>query len=231
MGARIVEPDPLLAGFFTLKDAARLLHMEKTTRIRGWLTGWSNSKAGPVIDRDFSGSVVSFLDLMELRFVEHFRRQDVSMQTIRRAAARLRKEWGAKHPLAYANSDKYLTDRRKIFAQAAEEEGDKKTWDLATNQYEMWAAIEAVVAKNVAFDPVSELAKSWHPLGSEFPNVVIDPRFAFGQPVIGKGPTPTATLFRQWKAEGGNKARVARWFHVEPIEVGEAVDFELSLAA
>jgi hypothetical protein len=34
MGAHIDEADPLLVGFFTLRDAARLLKMENTQRIR-----------------------------------------------------------------------------------------------------------------------------------------------------------------------------------------------------
>ena len=231
MGARIDEADPLLAGFFTLRDAARLLKMDNTQRIRAWLTGWGKSKSGPVIDPDFDGRVVSFLDLMEARFVEHFRRQKVSMPTIRLAAQELRREWKTKHPLAYANSDKYLTDRRKIFAQAAESEGDKRTWDLATNQYEIWAALEASVAKNVAFDPATELARAWKPAGEEFPHVVVDPRLAFGQPVIGERPTPTAAIYKQWRAEGGNVARVAKWFRIQASSVTEAVEFELSLAA
>lgn len=135
--------DPLLAGFFTMKDAARLLKMNNTNRIRGWVVGWGSSQAGPIIKRDFDGPVISFLDLMEIRFIDHFRKQQVTMPTIRRAAERLRLEWKVNHPLACQNSAKYLTDRRKIFAQAAEAEGDKRTWDLATNQYEIWEAIEA----------------------------------------------------------------------------------------
>lgn len=230
MAGRVKNTDPLLAGFFTMKEAARLLKMD-VGRVRGWLAGWPKSKSGPVIDRDFEGRVLSFLDLMEVRFIEHFRSQEVTMPTIRRAAHKLRSDWKVRHPFAYSNAEKYLTDRRKIFAQAAEMEGDLKTWDLATNQYEMWETIEAVVAKNVSFDPVSEIARIWRPLGSDFPNVIVDPRLAFGQPVIGARPTPTATLFRQWRAEGGDKARVARWYRLEPTDVSEAVEFELSLAA
>lgn len=227
----VADNEPLFAGFFSLRDAARLLQMHNTTRIRGWLCGWPNSRSGPVIERDFKGPFLSFLDLMELRFVEHFRKQQVTMPTIRRAAEQLRKEWDVRHPLAFANSAKYLTDRRRIFAQAAEAEGDKKTWDLATNQYEMWATIEALVARGVAFDPVSDMARAWHPLRNEFPNVIIDPRLAFGRPVIGERPTPTIALFNQWKAEGGNRDRVANWYRVSPDDVEEAVGFELSLAA
>lgn len=227
------KDDPLFAGFYTLKDAARLLQMDGGhRRLQGWLNGWRGSKSGPVIKRDFEGATISFLDLMEIRFVQHFRRQDVPMQTIRRAAQMLRSDWGERHPLAFANSEKYVTDRRRIFAQAAEQEGDRRTWDVASNQYEMWVALENVIAKGVTFDPSSHLATSWQPLRAEFPGVVVDPRMAFGRPVVsGDRPTPTAALFRQWRAENGNVDQVARWFKVEPSAVDEAVGFELSLAA
>ncbi|MCA3564976.1 MAG: hypothetical protein IOC90_13525 [Methylocystis sp.] len=231
MRAHTAVADPLLAGFFTLRDVARLLNMDNTARIRGWLDGWSKSASGPIIDRDFNGRTVSFLDLMEIRFVDHFRRQKVTMPTIRRAADNLRKEWKVKHPLAVENSDTYISDRRSIFAQAAKAENDIQAYDLATNQYEMWVAIEDIVAKSVAFDPKTAIAKTWRPGGLEYPNVVIDPRFAFGCPVIGERPTPTATIFSQWKAEDGNTSRVAGWFKLDVTNVDEAVKFELSLAA
>lgn len=87
-----------------------------------------------------------------------------------------------------------------------------------------------LVAKSIAFDPVSETAKTWKPSG-DFPSVIVDPRRAFGQPVIGERPTPTSVLFRQWKAEAGDKNRVAKWYRLEVSDVSEAVEFELSLAA
>jgi uncharacterized protein (DUF433 family) len=229
MGRGTRDLDPLLAGFFTLRDSARLLQIDNVAKIRGWLDGWSNSDSKPVIERDFEGGVVSFLDLIEIRFVNHFRRQGVTMQTIRRAIRELRREWGVRHPLALRNGAKYHTDRRKIFARAAESEGDERTWDIATHQYEMWMAMEEAVARYVAFDPATQLARSWRPLGLECPNVLVDPRFAFGQPVIGARPTPTAVLFKQWKAQGENSEFVSRWFDLQTAEVEEAVRFESSL--
>ena len=87
--------------------------------------------------RDFAGTrTVSFLDLMEIRFISVFREQGVSMQTLRNAANRARTEWRVHHPLALS-SRHYITDRRKIFATSAEESGDTNTWDMATGQLEM----------------------------------------------------------------------------------------------
>ena len=42
---------------------------------------------------------------------------------------------------------------------------------------------------------------------------------------------PTAAIFRQWKAEKGDRARVADWWGVEPSEVEEAIEFEVRMAA
>jgi uncharacterized protein (DUF433 family) len=223
------KSDPLLAGFYSLKEAAILLGLANNRRLHGWLDGWKNSASGPVIMRDFPEGAVSFLDLMELRFVDHFTRQGVPLQTIRKSAERARLQWGVNHPLALSNA-KYLTDRRKIFGQVAEEEGDRRTWDMATNQLEMWAAIESIIVKGVEFSPATELARLWRPR-SDCPNVFINPKIAFGRPSIGERGIPTVALYRQWRAEDGNGERVASWFHVKPEDVTEAVEFELLMAA
>ena len=226
-----ITNDPLLAGFYSVREAARLLGIGSTTRVRGWLNGWPSSRAGPIIARDFLDTpTVSFLDLMEIRFIDYFRGQNVPLQTLRRAAEQAREDWNTSHPFALSKA-KYLTDRRKVFAQSAEAEGDETTWDLATNQYEMWEALEDAIARGVEFNPLTALAEKWHPLGGDFPHVVINPRFAFGHPVIGKRAVPTAALFAQYRAEGGNVMRVAKWFGVPRRDISEAVQFEIEMAA
>lgn len=228
MGAHIAPKDPLMAGFYSIVDAARLVGANAQV-VRGWLNGYANSAAGPVIARDFEGTrTVSFLDLMELRFIAFFRHQNVSMPTIRLAAARARKDWGVHHPLALADTQ-YVTDRRKVFARAAEEADDKTTWDMATGQLEMWDTIERTIAKGVVFDPRTYLALSWRPMPLEFPLVVIDPKVAFGQPSIEGANVPTAALFRQWKAEG-SRERTAKWFDVTEEAVSQAIEYELVAA-
>ena len=118
--------DPLLAGFFSVAEAARLVGTSQAT-VRGWLDGYPNSRLGPIVDRDFEGTrAVGFLDLMELRFIAVFRGQKVPMLTLRRAAERARADWQVDHPLALSRA-KYLTDRRRLFAQVAEENSDEVT--------------------------------------------------------------------------------------------------------
>jgi uncharacterized protein (DUF433 family) len=195
------------------------------------LNGWPNSASGPIVDRDFKGSrTISFLDLIEMRFIEAFRRQGVPMQTLRKAAARARTDWAVAHPFALSKA-RYLTDRRNVFAQVAEQEGDKVTWDMASGQHEMWEVIESTIAKGVEFDPASELARRWTPLPGDFPGVSIDPAVGFGKPALTAERIPTATLHRMWKAEGGNINRVASAYAIDPDAVLAAVQYEITTAS
>lgn len=225
-----IEADPLLAGFYSPADAARLLQVA-SPKLRGWLNGWGNSAAGPIVDRDFKNSpTISFLDLMEMRFIEAFRRQGVSMQTLRAASARARTDWDQPHPFALSRA-KYLTDRRSIFAQVAEQQRDRVTWDMASGQHEMWDVIEATIAKGVEFDPTSELARRWYPLPAEFPSIGIDPAVAFGKPALTRERIPTAAIHRMWKAEGGSISRVAEAFEIDQDAVRAAVEYEITTAS
>ncbi|WP_146032583.1 hypothetical protein [Sphingobium sp. SA916] len=226
-----IDRDPLLAGFYSIGDATRLLGVSHAAKLRGWINGWPSSKSGPIVNRDFKKSpTVSFLDLMELRFIEYFRGQGVSMQTLRKAAEMARKEWSVQHPFALSDV-KYLTDRRRVIAQASEEVGDRPTWELVTGQYLIWDAIEASIAKGVVFDPATHLASRWKPRPGDHPDIVLDPARAFGKPLVDSAGIPTDALFRQWKAEDGNFDRVARWFNVSRGQVEGAVRFELDLAS
>jgi uncharacterized protein (DUF433 family) len=87
------------------------------------------------------------------------------------------------------------------------------------------------VAKGVVFDPVTHLASRWFPRAAEFPEVVVDPKIAYGRPAIEEAGVPTAALFRQWKAEKGDSSRVARWFNVSTDDVKSAVEFEIQTSS
>jgi uncharacterized protein (DUF433 family) len=229
-----LRPDPLVMGFYTVDEAARLLQIPSKQRIYGWLKGHPRSRAEPIIQRQHQpiGSVqeVGFLDLLEIRFVEHFRRQNISLQSLRRAIKNARTAMKMDHPFATSNI-KYLTDRKEVFLETAKEAGDKFLLNLMTNQIEIYEVLEEFLAKGIAFDLNSGIAERWHPRPGEFPNVIVDPRIAFGRPVITPGNVPTETLFSLWKAEDGNFDVVADWHEVRTQLVREAVEFELRMAA
>lgn len=219
--------DPLLGGFYTVAEAARLLRIGDKKRIYRWLAEGEDA----VVKRDYAplakSQELSFWDLFEVRFVETFRAQGLSLQFLRKVAAKARAEFKTQHPFALSGS-RYLTDRKRIFRKTAEETGET-THDVLSGQYEMYEAIERVLAKGVEFNPKTLLAEEWPPY-SECPHVIINPRYAYGHPVIGEKRIPTAALYRLWRAEK-DTGRVAKWYDVTKDEVEEAIEFEVRLAA
>jgi uncharacterized protein (DUF433 family) len=220
--------DPLTGGFYTVAEAARLLGIDSSQRITRWVCGDE-----PIIERQYKKlgpkHEIGFWDLLEVRFVEHFRRQKISLQSLRVAARNARRELKVTHPFA-TSGVKFQTDRKAVFLETAKETGDRFFLNLMTNQVEIYEAIEQILAKDLQFNPQG-VARLWWPAKNESPNVVVSPYFAFGQPVISKKRVPTATIFRLWKAESGNDNAVAEWFGVERQVVQEAVEFELRRAA
>lgn len=225
---RIVSSPDVGGGFYTVSEAARLLGIESKQRITRWLL--PPSKGGePIILRDYPKRgrehEVSFLDLMEIRFVEHFRRTKISLQSLRVAAHNARTELGVSHPFATSNV-KFQSDRKKVFLETAKETGDRQLLDLMTKQVAIYEVIEQTFERDLEFN-VDGFARSWKPAPSVSPNVTVAPSFAFGRPSIADRHVPTATLFQSWMVNDNDARLVADWFDVDVEAVNEAVRFEL----
>jgi uncharacterized protein (DUF433 family) len=220
--------DSLAGGFYTVTEAARLLNLESPRRVTRWLSG-----PDPVILRQYpkAGTVheVGFLDLLEIRFIEHFRKCGISLQALRRCAQNARAALGMDHPFATSNV-RFQTDRRRVFMETAEETGDPKLLDLVRNQFALYAVIESVLARDLTFD-VSGFASEWRPDTVHYPSVAINPRHAFGRPTVAGAKVTTSAVFNLFKAEQGNTTAVARWFNITEEETTQAVAFESELAA
>jgi hypothetical protein len=151
-------------GFYTVREAARLLGIDRSERITRWLTPPANG-ALPVILRDYpkvgAQQELSFLDLVEVRFVEHFRQQQISLQALRKAAANARAALDVSHPFA-TSGVKFQTDRKRVFLETAKEVGDPHLLDLMTNQLVIYETIERLLERNLEFD-ISGFARQWWP--------------------------------------------------------------------
>lgn len=230
-----VHVNPLARGFYTVRDAARLIEVGSAPRIRGWLSGYPRRKAGALLVRDYKPidkvQELSFLDLMEVRFVEHFRSIKVKPQTLRRCLETAREKFKEDKPLLKQGVLFIPTDdRRKIVVEevmkpAAAAEHDAALWNLVDRNYEFNNFIEDHLARGLTFDPKTELTATWTPRAREFPEIIIDPAVAYGQPIIPKQ-IPTATLFEAWEAGDGDAATVADWFNIPTVQVEMAVGFE-----
>lgn len=226
----------LSKGFYTVPEAARLIRVGSTRRIYGWLRGYNNSAVGPLLWRDFqpvSGKEeLSFLDLMEVRFVEHFREHGVKLTSLRIAANALRQELGTDHPFA---SEKVMlvADKADVFVDealrgAAEEANDPKLRSLTTKNYVIYEAVKQALVPGISFDKRTGLAKAWRPLPDRFPNIEVNPKRAFGQPVVPSG-IPTRALFDTWEAESKDVEAVAEGYGLTTDEVIGAIQFEKAL--
>jgi uncharacterized protein (DUF433 family) len=218
----------LNGGFYTVSEAVRLLGLDNAQSVVRWFQS-TPSGAEPVIHREY-GKIgreheLSFLDLLEVRFVDHFRRQKISLQALRVAAKNAREALGVSHPFATSNV-KFQTDRKQVFLETAKATGDRLFINLMTNQIEIYEFIEDFLARDLEFD-ITGLARAWKPAPNIAPDVIVSPAFAFGQPVISHRRVPTSTLFRAWKAEDGAIDVVSRWHRVTANDVKQAVEFEM----
>jgi uncharacterized protein (DUF433 family) len=204
-------------------------------RLRRWLRGYTY-RAGdggvatsmPVWQRqlpDIDGALgLGFLDLIEARFVDAFRKADVPWPVIRRCAEQARDLIGSDHPFS---SRRFRTDGRTIFAEVADQTGEKQLLDLARSQFAFARVIGPSLYAGIEFSE-EDMPARWWPLGEDAP-VVIDPARAFGQPIVSDAGIPTVTLADAVTAEG-SIAKVARLYQVEPRSVRAALRFERRLA-
>lgn len=229
--------NPLAQGFYTVPEAARLIRVGSSRRIYSWLRGYPKRNVGPLLERDFQpiegSEELSFLDLMEVRFVEHFREQGVKVSSLRIAADALRREWKTSHPFAQHRvvlvADKADVFVKEVMKESADQAGDPRLRSLITRNYAMYETIKQSLLPGVEFDPETELARAWRPIPGKFPQVVVDPYRAFGQPVMEVNGVPTSTLKDAWIAEGKDADAVAYWFNISARDVVEAVSFEGAL--
>lgn len=220
-------------GIYSVADAARLTSIH-AQRIRRWLKGYTFSYDGkvhtspPVWERqlpDVDGTLaLGFLDLMEVRFVDAFRRHGVSWPTIRRAAERARNLYRDTHPFC---TESFKTDGHSIFAEVLDQIGETSLLDVVKSQYAFKRILEPYLYTGLEFGE-DRLAR-WWPLGRRR-QVVIDPQRAFGQPIVADRGVPTVILAAAVRIDQSVED-VALWYEVNPRAVRDAIEFEEKLAA
>lgn len=234
-----VDINPIAQGFYTAHEAARLIEVGNTRRILGWLRGYQDRQVGPLLARDYQSKKrrieeLSFLDLVEVRFIEHFRELGVKVMTLRKALANAREVFQHEKPLATdhfrftAKENKKDILVEKVLLPAAEESHDRKLWSLITLQYEIYEVVCKRLLTGLSFDTGTRVATKWVPRPDRFPEFFIDPAIAYGQPV-GPSAVPTGVLYRLWRAEGENLDKVANWYELSVDETRRAIEFEQEL--
>jgi uncharacterized protein (DUF433 family) len=104
---------------------------------------------------------------------------------------------------------------------------ERRLIDIMTDEFGFPSVIEPSLFDTVVY--VDDIAARLKPF-DEFPNVIIDPRFALGRPVVKSGYVPTDTLAAAFLADG-DIDDVAEWYGTDRQSVTQAIAFEQRLAA
>jgi hypothetical protein len=115
------------AGIYTVPEASRLTGVF-AARIRRWVKGYTYVvgdkvlASRPVVHsqlQPLDGVIaLGFLDLIEVRFIDAFRRSGVSWKSIRLAYDRARELIGSEHPFS---TKIFRSDGRRIFAEIVQQ--------------------------------------------------------------------------------------------------------------
>ena len=217
-------------GIYTIPEASKLSGVHPAT-IRRWVKGYQyknrkgdykNQRAiwAPDISPINDFEAVSFMDLIEIRFVDAFRKHGVGWKVIRAAAEYAGERYKMKHPFT---NRKFRTDGKSIF-----EETLSKLLNTYSQQYTFKEIITPSLFSGIEFSD-DDIAMRWFPL-EHSKVIVIDPQRNFGKPILNKEGIPTRAIAETFKAEKNYK-RVAKLYEISPASVKTAISFESRLAA
>ena len=216
-------------GAYTLPDAAKILGL-KLGNIRRWITknqdGNNDALAGIMAAWGLGPERgINFNTLIELYTVAQLRDQGISMKRIRQARAELTNRFSTPYPFALRG---ILTDGDKILIELTEPDNDSVLL-LDRRGQTKFKQIISGFCKRIDFGADSELAERYWPAGRSS-RVVVDPRRAFGKPIVDGTSIPTEAIFQMYSA-GEPKEYVADLYDLDISEVEDAIDFETRLAA
>ena len=219
--------DPWVRGVYLIPDAVRILRIPAGS-LRSWVNGhnYKESSRFPAGEMESVGTGrdrhFGFLTLVELYLVAQLRRRGVSMSTIRSARDELATRLETTYPFA---SGGLLCSGKKLLHEL----GDGVLLELGTTGQTAFEKIVQPFCDRLDFDAATSLARRFYPLGKEQP-IVVDPRHAFGRPVVEGTNVTTETILALLKG-GESIEDIADSFHIPEDAVRAARVFETKKAA
>ena len=215
------------SGVFTVPMIAELISVPRS-KVRAWVNGHGKTQK-PLIDNELSQVddklAVSFTNLMELQFVNFFTKAGVKLRDIRAIMQEAKR--ALNHPHPFATKTVFQTDKKKIVAKIAKDNGVEHIYDLKSQNYEMKDIVMQSFEHDMIYDPNGN-ACVWYPRRNRCPNVVINPRRSFGRPILQGSQIPTEAIFKVFLVEESLET-VSAMFEIGEQDVREAVDFENTL--
>jgi uncharacterized protein (DUF433 family) len=226
---------------YTIPEAAAYSGIPVST-VRRWSLGHVRTYHGqrrrdePLIQLDGSRYAVplSFLNLLELRFLASYRRR-VPLQAIRRALEYAGTALGEERPLLTVD---FRTRGRSLFLKFAEEAGEDDAvlldvsrggqFSIDTASEKLWPSALDEFMRSVDYDDEQRAAFRWWPLGREKP-VIINTLYNGGRPSTAVSGVRTRAIAVH-RREGLRLAEIAYDVGATEDEVAAALTFEHAAA-
>ena len=211
---------PILGeGIYRPREAARLIGSTPQEVLR-WTRGSGPSE--PIWKAHYQvlgdATEISFLDLIEIRAVRALRQSGISTHAIRYAIKVAQEKFGIQRPLSAVA---FKTDGAEILMDAVEKDGQLTSLSKKHPTQKVFRQIVEQSVSGLEYEGSQVLR--WRPVGTSY--VVIDPKRAFGAPLIDDFGVSTEILFREWERHQDYKY-VGRRYEIPGNMVRDAVHFE-----
>jgi uncharacterized protein (DUF433 family) len=226
---RIGGDDPrVVRALFTLRETATFLDVPKST-----VHWWARSQdAGDPLITCFPArgrqATVPFIGFAEAFVLSSFRRAGVPLQRIRPAVEVLEKEIGVEHALA---SKRLYTDGAEVLFDYANKSGEREVMELTVvrTQQRQFTDVVKDYLRRIQYGG-DGWADSVRLPSYEHAEVIVDPRVAFGLPLVIHGGARVEDLVDRFRA-GDSVSAIAADFSVPPEEVEDVIRVATRAAA
>lgn len=208
---------------YSYSDVDRLVGLRAGTAKR-WLEGYTRGGKfyDPVLREESTGSdSVTWGEMVESRLLAEYRSRDVPVQRLRPAIVALRNEFG-RYPLAHARP--FLdVEGRELVRVVQERVGLDRSLQLVVVRNGQLVLAAPAEQFQSAVGYADDVVAHMKPDGRT-PDILMDPRRAFGQPAIRS--VKTESLAEDYRA-GVSRDDLADLYELTPEQVDEAIRFEL----
>lgn len=218
---QIGPDDPRVArAIFTLRETAAYLAVPNST-VHWWAR--SQKPHHPLITcfpAKGRQATVPFIGFAEAFVLSSFRRAGVPLQRIRPAVEVLEKEIGVEHALA---SKRLYTDGAEVLFDYANRSGEREVLELTVvrTQQRQFTGVVKDYLKRIHYGG-DGWADSVRLPTYEHSEVVVDPRVAFGLPLVVSGGARVEDLVDRFQA-GDSVSEIATDFSVPPEQVEDVI--------
>jgi len=208
---------------YSYTDVDRLVGLQFGTA-RRWLEGYERGGRfyEPVLRPEPTGSdAVTWGEMVEARLLAEFRNRDVPVQRMRPAVVQLRREFGP-YPLAHARP--FLdVEGRELVRLIQDQVGLERRLQLVVVRNGQLVLADMAERFRSAVEYDDGVAGRFKP-DLRTPEVVMDPRRAFGQPAVRN--VRTDSLAEDYRA-GTSREDLADLYDLTADQVEAAIRFEL----